>query len=353
VVLSISVRLHELQHFCQRFGSFRLVCLSEALAGKVLSVTKARDFVGPYRLARLIRTGHSCYVWEAVKEGSKERFALKMLRSDVAKDRDEIKHLKHEWEVAKDLHHPNVIRIYDFSTQYHSPFLVLELFSALNLKQVLREGPEPLAYLADKIIQQTCHGLHYLHQRGWVHCDIKPDNMLVDDDGNVKVIDFTISQRSKRSLLSFLGMKQPIRGTRSYMSPEQIRGETLDGRSDIYSFGCVVFELLTGRPPFTGSSPNELLEKHLKSSVPTVLVHNKDVTKDCADLIRRMMGKKRETRPESMWEVLQEFRNIQIFSKKPQPPDFKLSQLDTGPVTDADALKQLPRAESDEARDKE
>jgi eukaryotic-like serine/threonine-protein kinase len=316
-------------------------------------VTKARDFVGPYRLARLIRTGHSCYVWEAVKEDSKERFALKMLRSDVAKDRDEIKHLKHEWEVAKDLHHPNVIRIYDFSTEYHSPFLVLELFSALNLKQVLREGPEPIAYLAEKIIQQTCHGLHYLHQRGWVHCDIKPDNMLVDDDGNVKVIDFTISQRSKRNLLSFLGFKQPIRGTRSYMSPEQIRGETLDGRSDIYSFACVIFELLGGRPPFTGSSPNELLEKHLRSSVPTVMVHNKDVTKECADLIRRMMGKKRETRPESMWEVLQEFRNIQIFSKKPQPPEFKLSQLDTGPVTDADALKQLPRAESDQDRDKD
>ena len=316
-------------------------------------MTKARDFVGPYRLARLIRTGHSCYVWEAVKEASKERFALKMLRSDVAKDRDEIKHLKHEWEVAKDLHHPNVIRVYDFLTEYHSPFLVLELFSALNLKQVLREGPEPLAYLAEKIIQQTCHGLHYLHQRGWVHCDIKPDNMLVDDDGNVKVIDFTISQRSKRNLLSFLGFKQPIRGTRSYMSPEQIRGETLDGRSDIYSFGCVIFELLGGRPPFTGSSPNELLEKHLRSSVPTVMVHNKDVTKECADLIRRMMGKKRETRPESMWEVLQEFRNIQIFSKKPQPPEFKLSQLDTGPITDADAWKQLPRAESDRDRDKD
>jgi serine/threonine protein kinase len=319
----------------------------------VFGVTKARDFVGPYRLTRLIRTGHSCYVWEAVKEASGERFALKMLRSELAKDRDEIGHLKHEWEVAKEMHHPNIIRFYEFSTQYHSPFLALELYSALNLKLVLREGPEPLAYLAEKIIQQTAHGLHYMHQRGWIHCDIKPDNMLVDDDGNVKLIDFTISQRSKRNLLSFLGFRQPIRGTRSYMSPEQIRGETLDGRSDVYSLGCVIFELLSGRPPFTGSSPNELLEKHLRASVPSVVVHNKEVTKECADLIRRMMGKKRETRPESMWEVMQEFRNIQVFSKKPQPPEYKLSQLDTGPVTDADALKQLPRAGSDEISDKE
>jgi eukaryotic-like serine/threonine-protein kinase len=313
------------------------------------SVTKARDFVGPYRLTRLIRAGHSCYVWEAVKEDTNERFALKMLRSEEAKNRDEIGYLKHEWEVAKELNHPNLIRFYDFVTQYHAPFLVLELYSALNLKQVLREGPEPLAYLAEKIIQQTTKGFHYLHERGWIHCDIKPDNLLVDDDGNVKVIDFTIAQRPKRSLLSLLGFKQPVRGTRSYMSPEQIRGETLDGRSDVYSLGCVFFELLAGRPPFTGSSPNELLEKHLRASIPTVMVYNKDVTKDGADLIRRMMGKKRETRPKSMWDVLQEFRNIQVFSKKPQPPDYKLSDLDTGPVTDADALKQLPRAGSDAA----
>jgi len=310
-------------------------------------VTKTRDFVGPYRLTRLIRAGHSCYVWEAVKESSDERFALKMLRTEEAKDKEAVGYLKHEWEVAKELHHPNIIRFYDFVTQYHAPFLVLELYSALNLKQVLREGPEPLAYLAEKIIHQTTHGLHYLHQRGWIHCDIKPDNILVDDEGNVKLIDFTIAQRSKRSLLSFLGFKQPVRGTRSYMSPEQIRGENLDGRSDVYSLACVIFELLAGRPPFTGSSPNELLEKHLRASIPSAVVYNKEVTKECADLLRRMMNKKREARPESMWEVLQEFRNIQVFNKKPQPPKYKLSELDTGPVTDADALKQLPRAGSD------
>jgi eukaryotic-like serine/threonine-protein kinase len=159
-------------------------------------------------------------------QGSFERaICLEDAAFGTGKDREETSHLKHEWEVAKDLRHPNIIRFYDFLTQYRSPFLVLELFSALNLKLVLREGPESLAYLAEKIIQQTLHGMHYLHQRGWVHCDIKPDNMLVDDDGNVKLIDFTISQRSKRSLLSFLGFKQPVRGTRSYMSPEQIRGE--------------------------------------------------------------------------------------------------------------------------------
>jgi serine/threonine protein kinase len=311
-------------------------------------VTKVRDFVGPYRLARLIRAGHSCLVWEAVKDATGERFALKMLKREVAKDREEIGYLRHEYEVAKDMNHPNVIRILEFETHQRSAFLVLELYSALNLKQVLREGPEPIAYLAEKIIQQSLHGLHYLHEKGWVHCDVKPDNLLVDDDGNVKLIDFTIAQKPKRNLLSFFGIKKPVKGTRSYMSPEQIRGEMLDRRSDVYSFGCVIFELLAGRPPFTGSTPNELLEKHLRTAVPSVLVYNSNVSKDCNDLLRRLLSKKRETRPDSMWDVLQEFRSIQVFSKKPQPPKFKLSELDSGPVVDAESLKQLPQASTED-----
>lgn len=311
-------------------------------------MTKIRDYVGPYRLSRLIRVGTSCQVWEALKENTEERYALKMLKPEKVKDRGEIADLRHEFEVAKDLRHPTIIRIYSLETQYQAPFLVVELYSALNLKQVLREGPEAIAHIAEKIIHQATHGLHYMHEKGWIHCDIKPDNFLVNDDGDVKLIDFTISQRPKVNLLRFLGIKNKVKGTRTYMSPEQIRGETLDGRSDVYSFACVVFELLSGRPPFTGSSPNELLEKHLKASVPSVIVYNKNVTRECGDLLRRMMNKKRDGRPKSMWEVLQEFRNIQVFNRKPQPPKKKLSELDVGPVTDADQLKQRPQRTLDE-----
>jgi serine/threonine protein kinase len=309
-------------------------------------VTKVRDFLGGYRLARLIRAGHSCMIWEAVKEATGERFALKMLKLEKARDREELGYLRHEVEVAKDMHHPNLVRVYELDTQTATPFLVLELCSALNLKQILREGPDPIAHMADKIVSQAAHGLHYLHERGWVHCDVKPDNFLVDDNGNVKLIDFSIAQRSKRSLLSFLGKKQIVKGTRSYMSPEQIRGESLDCRSDVYSLGCVLFELFTGRPPYTGSTPNELLERHLRASVPSVVVYNHNVTRECADMIKKMMGKKRETRPKSMWDVLQAFRELPLFIKKPQPPKVKLSEMQLGPVTDADALKQMPQRTS-------
>jgi len=292
-------------------------------------------------------------VWEAQKEGTDERFALKMLKPESSKDRGEIADLRHEFEVAKALRHPSIIRIYSMETRYQSPFLAMELYSALNLKQVLREGPEAIAHIAEKIIHQATHSLHYMHEKGWIHCDIKPGNFLVDDDGSVKLIDFTISQRPKRNLLGFLGIKSTVKGTRTYMSPEQIRGQTLDGRSDVYSFACVLFELLSGRPPFTGSSPNELLEKHLKASVPSVSVYNKNVTRECADLLKRMMTKKRDGRPKTMWEVLQEFRNIQVFSRKPQIPKKKLSELDIGPVTDADQLVQRRTRSLDEELEEE
>lgn len=306
-------------------------------------MTKVRDFIGPYRLARLIRAGQTCQVWEVVKDATGERFALKLLRLELQKDKSEAGYLKHEYEVAKDMNHPHVIRIYEYSTQYQTPFLVLELYSALNLKIVLREGLDQIAWITEKIIDQSSNALHYLHQKGWIHCDLKPDNLLVNDEGNVKLIDFTIAQRPKKSLLSFFGVKTAVRGTRSYMSPEQIRGESLDPRSDIYSFGCLLFELLTGRAPFTGATPNELLSKHLKASIPAVVVYNPNVTKECSDLLRRMMAKKKDARPKTMWDVLQEFNKIHIFSKKPQPPKKKLSELDIGPVTDVDALKNLPQ----------
>ena len=306
-------------------------------------VTKIRDFLGPYRLSRLIRAGQTSQVWEAHNDKTSERFALKVLKPDLRKDRRELGYLKHEFEVAKDLNHPNIIKLHEFCTQYQTPFLVLELYSALNLKQVLREGPEHIAHLTEKIVHQSSHALQYFHTKGWIHCDLKPDNLLVNEEGNVKLIDFTISQKPKPNLLRFLGIKSTIRGTRSYMSPEQIRGKTLDGRSDVYSFGCVVFELLTGKPPYTGSTPNELLSRHLNASIPSPVMHNSNVTRDFSDLLRRMMAKVPAARPASMWEVLQECKKIRIFNKRPTPPAKALSEIETKTITDIDDLKNVSK----------
>jgi len=283
-------------------------------------VTKARDFIGPYRLARLIRVGNSCAVWEAIRGNEEERFALKVLRQDLREDKREMSFLKHEFEVAHELKHPNVIRIHEFNTEGNTPYLVLELYSEQNMKQALRSGPDAWAFFVPKIIEQSAEALYHVHSKGWVHCDVKPDNLLVSPRGDAKLIDFTIAERIGRSQVGLFG-KGKRRGTRSYMSPEQIRGKRLDARSDVYAFGCVVFELLTGRAPFTGTSADDLLQKHLQAGIPNVQVMNSNITNEGAELIRRTMAKEAKDRPADMWEFLKEFRGVRLFKRAPRKPD--------------------------------
>ncbi|TWT83078.1 Serine/threonine-protein kinase PknH [Planctomycetes bacterium CA13] len=288
-------------------------------------MTKTRDFLGPYRLARLIRSGTTCDVWEAIEESKHERFALKLLKPSARNDRSEVALLKHEYAVASDLHSPRIIRVYDYRVEAGTPFIVMELFSELNMKQALRRGPDSLAYMLDKIVSQAAEGLYFMHTKNWLHLDIKPDNFLVSRDGETKLIDFTIAEKKKTGLSKlFHSSSKMAKGTRSYMSPEQIRSKVCDERSDIYSFGCVLFEVCTAKPPFTGDTPNDLLNKHLTASIPSPIVYNDNISKDFADLIRKMMAKKPEGRPTSMWEFLKHFRAIELFKKRPRVPDVSV-----------------------------
>ncbi len=141
-------------------------------------MTKSRDFLGPYRLARLIRVGSTAEVWEAIEENSQDRFALKVLKQSLQNDKAEIALLKHEYNVAKELNSPRIVKVIEYREEAGRPFLVLELFSELNMKQALRRGPDSLAFMLDKIVEQAAEGLYYMHTKNWIHLDIKPDNFL-------------------------------------------------------------------------------------------------------------------------------------------------------------------------------
>ncbi|MDA9840825.1 serine/threonine protein kinase [Rubripirellula sp.] len=287
-------------------------------------MTKTRDFLGPYRLTRLIRVGSTAEVWEAVNETTKERYALKVLKQSLAVNKAEIALLKHEYNVAKDLSSPRVVKIHEYREDSSRPMLVLELFSELNMKQALRRGPESLAFMLDKIVEQSAEGLYYMHTKNWIHLDVKPDNFLVSRDGTVKLIDFTIAQKKKTGLAKLFHSVKVAKGTRSYMAPEQIRRKVCDERTDVYAFGCVLYELCTGKPPYTGDNPNDLLNKHLSASIPSPIVHNANVTKEFADLVKSMMAKSPDNRPPSMWEFLKAYRGIEIFKKRPRKPEVSV-----------------------------
>jgi serine/threonine protein kinase len=284
-------------------------------------VSRPRDFLGPYRLVRLIGQGHTCDVWEAAKTDDTTRYVLKVLRRDLRKDKEAIASLKNEYDCGKALKHKNIIRVYDFNTEGEATYVVMEHFEHDNLKLWLRSGPQKVAHLALKFMEQSAEALYYFNSEGWVHRDVKPDNFLLSGEGVAKLIDFAISTKQKSGLSAMFSFgKKAVQGTRSYMSPEQIRNQNLDARADVYSFGCTIFELLAGKPPFTGTNADELLSKHLTGAIPTVQVHNDNVTPEFANLIRKMMAKRRDERPATMWEFLKEFRSMRVFKILPKPP---------------------------------
>jgi len=293
-----------------------------------VTATSLPDFLGPFRLARFIQSGNSCQIWEAIKDDGSGRYVLKVLRNDYWGNKEEAAYLKHEFEVANGLTHPNVIRIHEFRTEGKIAYLVLEIFAPLNLKMSLRENPQLVHSRFSKIVPQCAASLEHLHENKWAHCDIKPDNFLMNDDGQIKLIDFTIAKKMSGGIGRLFARKGTIRGTRSYMSPEQIRGKPLDARSDVYSFGCVVYELLANKVPYTGISPDDLLTKHLKAPFPSILVANNNVTNEMNDLVRRMMAKDPISRPASMGDFLKEFRSLRPFKVAPKMPDAEPENQD-------------------------
>jgi eukaryotic-like serine/threonine-protein kinase len=277
----------------------------------------SHDYVGRYRLLNLLRSGKTCQVWEVIDDVAAERFAIKLLLSDYRHDREEVGYLKHEFEVGNKLHHPRVITIHDFGVNRDNVYLAMDLFPVPNIKQVIQQHFDTVAPLAHRCITQAAEGLAYFHEQGWIHRDIKPDNFLMKPTGEVKLIDFALAQRRRGGLLRFFSRTSAkIQGTRSYMAPEQIRGQSLDERADIYSLGCTFFEMLAGKPPFTGGTTAELLNKHLKAAPPSLQSVTRNASDAVTQLLKRMMAKLPAARPRDCNAFLQEFRTIEVFKDR-------------------------------------
>lgn len=294
-------------------------------------MAKERDIIGQYRIARIIYNGNSTQVWEATKLPEATRVAIKTLKPKYAEDRDEIAFMKNEAEAGKALQHPNLIKIFEFGNDKNTPFVAMELFSEISLKKAIRKGPDTIAYMLPKVIQKACEGLYAMHSQGYLHCDVKPENFLINRDGEVKVIDFSLAQKIKTGLAKLFGGKpKAVAGTMSYMSPEQIKAGALDPRSDLYSFGCVLFELASGKPPYTGTSPSDLLNKHISAPIPSPVVGNDNVTQEFANVLKMMMAKKPTERFLNIWEAFKVLKSTKIFKRPPRIPETSIFDAPTG-----------------------
>lgn len=278
-------------------------------------------YIGPYRLVKLAHRGPAIEIWQASQDSQKRWVAVKTPIEKLRRNREQIRLLQWEYAVAHDLVHPGIVRMYEFEIVRGIPYLAMEWVPSPHMKMRIRQGPDQIAHLIPTIIQQAGEALGCLNEAGWVHRDIKPENFLVADDGTVKMIDFALARRSRRGLGRLFARKTKIQGTCSYMAPEQIRGKAADQRADVYGFGCVVFELVARRPPFTGTNATDLLHKHLRTPPPAIEMLDRNVTREFSQLLRRTMAKDPAQRPPSVQDFLAELNSIRIFRVMPQPPE--------------------------------
>ncbi|MHB8899470.1 MAG: serine/threonine protein kinase [Thermoguttaceae bacterium] len=272
----------------------------------------SHGFAGPYRLLNIINTGQTSQIWQAYDDAARKYFAVKMLQSEYVRNREHVNFLKWEYAVAGKIRHERLCQVYQFGWERRVPFLALEWFAAPNLKFRIRQSRQSLQPVLRQVAVQATEGVAEFCRHGWVHRDIKPDNFLVDDAGQVKLIDFGLAHRAKKGWARLFARKSKVQGTRSYMSPEQIRGKPLDDRADLYSLACTLFELFCGKPPYTGLNANDLLMQHIQAPVPWLKARNPDATCELSDLLQKAMAKDPNRRHSSVEEFLSHLRSIKM-----------------------------------------
>lgn len=275
--------------------------------------------VGSYKILEKIRDGGAGSVFKA--QGPRgESVVIKMISEAWNEQKDRRKAFKRESETTQRMVHPGVIRVFSYSDGPPRPYIVMEYFPSDNLKAVLWHKQHILDGRKMAILKQCAEALHYVHSQGVVHRDVKPENFLVNEEGSVRLIDFSIAQtKADRSFFSF-GKK--VDGTPLYMSPEQIRNETQDARSDMYSFGVMMFELMTRRPPFIGASVDSILEKHLKSAPPSMRGIVKDLSEELDGLVTKLLQKKPGDRLADMSFVIATLNRLAKREEEARSSDF-------------------------------
>ncbi|CAL9374472.1 protein kinase domain-containing protein [Streptomyces sp. enrichment culture] len=265
-----------------------------------------------YRLLDLIGRGGMGEVWRARDESLGRRVAVKCLkppaqRGDTAFLRVVRERFRREARVAASLQHRGVTVVHDFGDHEGLLYLVMELLEGRNLSQLLEDGerrPLPVADLLD-VAEQVAAALAYTHDQGVVHRDLKPANVMRTDDGTVKICDFGIAR-----LAHDIGFTAKLTGTNiamgtpHYMSPEQIAGSNVDHRSDLYSFGCVLYELATGVPPFKGGDAWSVLVGHRDTPPEPPRSHRPELPVGLEEIILRLLAKEPEERPDDAAELI-------------------------------------------------
>ena len=285
-----------------------LVSYTETFQAPIQDLTRGTIFAERYEIIEELGKGGMGKVYRVEDNKIKEEIALKLIKPEISADKQTIDRFRNELKMTRMISHRNVCSMFDLGEEKGMSFITMEYVPGEDLKSMIRMSGQLSTGTAIKIAKQICDGLSEAHRLGIVHRDLKPSNVMIDKEGNARIMDFGIARSIRAKSITGEGI---MIGTPEYMSPEQVEGEEVDQRSDIYSLGVILYEMATGRVPFGGDTPLSIAVKH-KTAVPLDPRRlNHQIPEDFSRVILRCMEKSREKRYQSAQELLSELNKLE------------------------------------------
>ncbi|NIM90238.1 MAG: protein kinase [Candidatus Aminicenantes bacterium] len=281
---------------------------TETLEAAKEELTTGSTFAGRYQIIEELGKGGMGKVYKAHDTDLKEKIAIKLLKPEIASDKKTIERFRNELKFARKIRHKNVCQMYDLNKEEGAHYITMEYVDGKDLKSMIRMMGQLSSGKTIFIAKQVCEGLTEAHRLGVVHRDLKPQNIMVDEEGNARIMDFGIARSLRTKGITATGV---MIGTPEYMSPEQVEGKEVDQRSDIYSLGVILYEMVTGRVPFEGDTPFTIGVKHKSEEPKDPKEFNTQLPEDLNLVILRCLEKDREKRYQSAGEVRAELTRIE------------------------------------------
>jgi len=284
------------------------IAVTETLETPIKELTRGTTFANRYEIIEELGKGGMGRVYRVEDTKLKQEIALKLIKPEIASDKKTIERFRNELKIARNIRHKNVCGMFDLGETEGAHFITMEYIRGEDLKSFIHRSGQLAIGTAVRVAKQVCEGLSEAHRLGVVHRDLKPQNVMIDKEGNARIMDFGIARSLEAKGITGAGV---MIGTPEYMSPEQVEAKETDQRSDIYSLGVILYEMVTGRVPFEGDTPFTIGMKHKGETPLNPKEVNSQIPEDLSRVILRCLEKDKEKRYQSAGEVRSELENIE------------------------------------------
>jgi len=321
-----------------QFPSPEMIDVTETMEAPKKELTRGTIFAGRYEIIEELGEGGMGRVFRVEDKKLQQEVALKLIKPEIAHDKKTIERFRNELKLARNIRHKNVCGMYDLGEAEGAHFITMEYVRGEDLRSFIHRSGQLAAGTAVRIAKQLCEGLSEAHKLGVVHRDLKSSNIMIDKNGSARIMDFGIARSLEAKGMTGAGV---MIGTPEYMSPEQAEAKNVDQRSDIYSFGVILYEMLTGKRPFEGDTPLSIAMKHKGEAPRDPRELNPQIPADLSQLILKCLAKVNKDRYQSADQVLSELNNIEKGIPTTQKVTAKRKPLTSKEITVTLSTKKL------------